>query len=74
MDKVSQYFEDRNMDGLALFSCEMQLGFSFKKFFFNNREVASRVIEAAVSRCSSKQVSLKISQYSQACTCVGVFV
>ena len=27
--KISQYFEDRNMGELALFSCEMQLSFSF---------------------------------------------
>ena len=31
-----------------------------------------RGTEAAVRRCSSKQVFLKISQYSQENTCVGV--
>ena len=30
--------------------------------------------EAAVGRCSSKYVLIKISQYSQESTCVGVFL
>ena len=33
----------------------------------------SKFSDVAVRRCSSKQVFLKISQYSQKSTCVGVF-
>lgn len=33
--KISQCSEDRNRDKLTSFSCEMQLSFSFKEFFFS---------------------------------------
>ena len=53
--------------------CKLLANLEEKFIAGKNRMNSKKVIsEAAVSRCSSKEVLLKISQYSQENTCVGV--